>query len=87
MNFSHFGDQIVAILTAIIGVAIVAIILSPRSKTTDVISSASEGFALALGTAISPITGANGSYGPVGGFAGSGFNGYTLPQIGNGISF
>lgn len=78
---SHFGDQVVAILTAIVGVAILAVILSPRSRTVDVINSASEGFALALGTAISPITGTQGSFGPLGGFAGSGLNGYDLGPL------
>lgn len=78
---SHFGDQIVAILTAIVGVAILAVILSPRAQTASVISTASQGFAQALGTAISPVTGQNTSFGPVGGFAGSGINGYDLSNL------
>lgn len=57
MDFGHFGDQIVAILTAIIGVAIVAVIVSKRSDTTNVISAASNAFSNAIGVAVSPITG------------------------------
>jgi hypothetical protein len=76
----HFGDQITAILTAIIGVAILAVILSKNSNTVGVIASASQGFSAALGTAVSPITGGN-SFGPTAGFAGSGINGYGIPNL------
>jgi hypothetical protein len=54
---SHIGDEIVAVLTAIIGVAIVAVIVSKRSNTSTVISSAAQAFSDALSTAVSPITG------------------------------
>ena len=68
---SHISDQITAILTAIIGVAILAVILSRNSNTSGVIASAAEGFSIALGTAVSPITG-NTKLGPSGGFTGFG---------------
>jgi hypothetical protein len=75
----HFGDQIVAILTAIIGVAILAVIVSKNSNTTNVIGAAAQGFSEALSTAISPISGNSGfgisgtTYmGPNTGFAGLG---------------
>jgi hypothetical protein len=67
----HVGEQITAILTAIIGVAILSVILSKRSNTASVIGSAANAFSMALGTAVSPITG-NNSLGPVGGFTGFG---------------
>lgn len=67
----HVGDQITSILMAIIGVAILSVILSRRSNTTGVIGSAANAFSMALGTAISPITG-NNNLGPVGGFTGFG---------------
>ncbi|HEY6018431.1 MAG TPA: hypothetical protein VIY48_00570 [Candidatus Paceibacterota bacterium] len=77
MDFGHFGDQIVAILTAIIGVAIIAVIVSNRSNTSNVISSAANAFSEALGTAVSPITGtANAG---MGGFTG-GLNS-SVPQL------
>ncbi|HEY6019401.1 MAG TPA: hypothetical protein VIY48_05680 [Candidatus Paceibacterota bacterium] len=64
---SHLGDQIVAILTAIVGVAIVAVIVSRNSNSANVISAASSAFASALSTAVSPITGGSS---PSGGFTG-----------------
>lgn len=76
----HFGDQIVAIATAIVGVAIVAVIVSKNSDTANVISSAAGGFAEALGTAVSPVTGTGSQFGPLRGFAGSGFNS-TIPSL------
>lgn len=77
---SHLGEQITAILTAIIGVAILSVILSRRSNTANVITSAASGFSQMLGTAVSPITGGN-SFGPLNGFSGSGFNGFDIPQL------
>lgn len=81
----HAGDQIVAVLTAIIGVAILSVILSNKSNTSGVISSASQAFASMLSTAVSPITGSvQNSYGPSSGFAGnsfSGLNSLSLPTF------
>lgn len=61
--------SIVTVLTAIIGVAILAVLVSKQSQTSTVIKAASSGFATDLSAALSPVTG--------GGF-GSGFN---LPSI------
>lgn len=77
----HFGDQVVAILTAIIGVAIVAVIVSKRSDTTNVVSSAFSAFSGLVSTAVSPITG---SVGAGGGFSTSLFQ---PPQQIGGLSF
>lgn len=74
----HVGDQIVAILTAIIGVAIVAVIVSNRSNTANVITSAAQALSGAVATAVSPITGTS-----VGGFAGGGFTGNIGSPIGS----
>jgi hypothetical protein len=49
--------SVVTVATAIIGVAIIAVLVSKQANTTSVISSLSSGFEGALGTAISPITG------------------------------
>ena len=58
------GDQlitaIVSVLTAIIGVAIIATVLSNNSATTNVISAGASGFSQMLGTALSPVTGSSG---------------------------
>ena len=65
-------SSIVTILTAIIGVAILAVIVSPNARTSSVIGAASKGFAQDLGAALSPVTG--GSLGITGGFAPADFS-------------
>jgi hypothetical protein len=51
---------------AIIGVAIIAVLVSGKSNTTNLIGAGSQGFSNDLGTALSPITGS----GLLGGFSG-----------------
>lgn len=63
--------SIVTVLTAIIGVAILAVLVSKQSQTGNVIKAASSGFAADLSAALSPISG-------------SGFGGINLPT---GINF
>lgn len=53
---NRIGEEIATILAAIIGVAILAVLVSKNANTTGVIDSASKGFARDLATAISPIT-------------------------------
>jgi hypothetical protein len=48
---------IVSVLTAIIGVAIIATILSKSSNTSNVIGAGSSGFSNMLKTALSPLSG------------------------------
>jgi hypothetical protein len=48
---------IVTVTTAIIGVAILAVLVSRQSNTSGVISAASKGLAQDLGAALSPVTG------------------------------
>lgn len=54
------GDSVissgVAILTAIVGVAIIAVVLSSKSDTTNVISTAGNAFTTILGKAVQPIS-------------------------------
>lgn len=47
------------IALAIVGVAVLAILVSDKSNTSGVIQSIASGFSNALGTAESPVTGAN----------------------------
>lgn len=47
---------VISILTAIVGVAIVSVIVSRNSATSEVIQSASNAFTEALKVAVSPIT-------------------------------
>lgn len=50
-------ETVVTIATAIVGVAILALILSRRSNTANVIQAAGSAFSNALGVATSPVTG------------------------------
>jgi len=54
------GEQVVTIAVAIVGVAILAVIVSKNSNTAQVIKSAGDAFSGALGVAVSPITGSRG---------------------------
>lgn len=54
-------NSITVILTAVIGVAILSVILSKNSNTTAVIQSGSQGFSSILGAAEAPVTGASAS--------------------------
>jgi hypothetical protein len=61
---SETMKDITAVAMAIIGVAIVAVLVSGNSNTVGVVSGLSHGFAGVLGTAMSPVTGAqNSAYG------------------------
>lgn len=65
---------IVAIITAVIGVAIIAVLVSKNAQTTGVISAAGQSFSSVLNTALSPVTngvsGGLGGLGNLGGFTG-----------------
>lgn len=54
---NRITESVVTIAVAIIGLATLAVIVSRNANTTGVINSASSGFAKALATAISPVTG------------------------------
>lgn len=62
-------NAVVSIAVAIVGVAVLAVIVSKNANTAGVISAASGGFAQDLGVAVSPITG-GGGYGSFGGSLG-----------------
>ncbi len=55
----NLTDAAVTILMAIVGVAILAVLVSQRSNTTGVIQAAASGFSNALGTAMSPVSGSS----------------------------
>jgi hypothetical protein len=73
------SDQLIAsvvtVLTAIIGVAIIAVLVSKNANTTGVITAGGSAFSGALGTALSPVTGGGG----FGSFTGGGA---SLPSFG-----
>jgi hypothetical protein len=57
----HFWTSLVTIATGIIGVAIIAVIVSNRAQTSGVISATTSGFANDLLAATAPVTGASGT--------------------------
>ena len=50
-------EAAVTILLAIVGVAMLSVLVSPKSKTASVIQAGASGFGNALGVAESPVTG------------------------------
>lgn len=54
---NNVGEQIAGLVTAIVGVAIVALIVSYNAATTSVISAFFGGLSNLVGVAISPVTG------------------------------
>lgn len=71
------GDQlitsVVTVATAIVGVAIIAVLVSKNANTSGVIQSAGQAFGQDLGVAVSPVTGSSSNFGGgFGGFTGGG---------------
>jgi hypothetical protein len=64
--------SVVTVLTAIIGVAIIAVLVSKQANTSGVIQAGGSAFSGALGTALSPVTGQSS--------LGLGFGGATSPM-------
>jgi hypothetical protein len=64
---------VVTVLMAIVGVAIIAVLVSKNANTTGVISAGASGFSQSLGTALSPVTGG-------GSFTGGGA-GFNMPSF------
>lgn len=59
------GDSIIsstfAVLTAIVGLAIIAVLVSRNAQTGNVLTAGGNAFAGILKTAVSPVTGAGGT--------------------------
>lgn len=54
---NQLWSGVVAVLMAIIGVAILAVLVSKNANTTGVLKAGGQAFSGALGTALSPVTG------------------------------
>ena len=65
---SEFWKEITTIATAIIGLAIVAVLVSRNANTANIVSASTSGFAQTLSAATAPVTGG-------GGYSSSGFYG------------
>lgn len=59
---SNALGQIVTVLTAIVGVAILAVLVSRNSQTPQVISAVGDSFSDMLRAATSPVSGGFGSF-------------------------
>ena len=53
--------SVTTVLMAIVGVAIIAVLVSRNANTTGVLTAGSQAFSGALGTALTPITGGGGN--------------------------
>jgi hypothetical protein len=75
-------EPIVTIAVAIVGVAILAVLVSQKSNTAGVLAAAGSAFANSLSAATGPVTGATSA--PVNNIGGSGFGGLgslSLPSL------
>jgi hypothetical protein len=72
--------SIIAVLSAIIGLAIIAVLVSRNAQTASVITSAGAAFANDLSAAVAPVTGAMAQINTGGGGFGSGFSLGGAPQ-------
>lgn len=62
------GEKIVTICVAIVGVAMLALLVSKKANTAGVIGAAGNAFTGALATALSPVTGGAGGMSALNGF-------------------
>lgn len=59
MNLNAFGEGLVTILLAIVGVGLVSVLVSRNANTAGVIQAGASGFGNDLGVAESPVTGSH----------------------------
>ena len=69
---NHFTEQLVVVISAIIGLAIVAVLVSNRAQTADVITAGGAALANDISAAVAPVTGATAQINTGGGFSGLG---------------
>jgi len=72
-------EAVVTIATAIVGVAILAVLVSQKSNTTGVVQAFGSAFTNALGVAEAPVTGAN--YNINTSYPSSGNGAFGLPSL------
>lgn len=54
---SNFFKEVGVVLTGIVGLAVIAVLVSQKARTAEVVGTAGDAFANALQAAVSPITG------------------------------
>lgn len=75
----HLISGVITVLSAIVGIAIIAVLVSQKAQTGNVITSAGQAFANDISAAVAPVTGAQATINTGGG----GFSGLgsPIPQI------
>lgn len=76
---NNLTESLVTIFSAIVGVAILAVLVSKNSQTSNVLSAFGSAFSNSLSAATGPVTGATAA--PVNTSSGSGI-GFNLPSLG-----
>lgn len=71
----HMINSLLTVATAIVGVAIIAVLVSNKAQTAGVIGAAGAAFANDLSAAVAPVTGAQATINTGGG--GFGLGGFT----------
>lgn len=54
---SEFGTGLIAVISAIIGVAIIAVLVSKNSNTDKVLTAGGNAFSGIIGAAVNPVSG------------------------------
>lgn len=57
MDTGAFGSALVSIILAVIGVAIIAVLVSSQAQTANVLTAGGTAISKVLGSALSPVTG------------------------------
>lgn len=78
-----FWEGVVTIALAVVGLAVVATLVSRNAQTGAVIQAAASGFGNSLAVAQAPVSGA--SIAPDLSYPGGGFGGFSLPNFGHGF--
>ena len=60
---NNFGAGVVTVIAGILGLAIVAVVVSQRAQTPQVLQSGGSALAAIISAAVSPVTGSGGSTG------------------------
>lgn len=63
MDLEKIGVLTVSIITGVIGLAIIAVIVSQRANTVGVIQAGSSGLASIINAAVQPVVGSGGGFG------------------------
>lgn len=62
---NELATSAVTVLLAIVGVAVVAVLVSKNAATSQVIQSTGQSFSMGLGTALGPVSGGFGGLSPL----------------------